>query len=531
MNRSRIVLSAMAFVISVQFALAQPSKSGLPPNFDAFVTKVLQTFEVPGASIAIVKDGKIVSAKGYGIKKLGKTEAVDANTLFLIASNSKAFTASALAILVEEGKIKWDNPVVEYLPWFKMSDPYVTANITVRDLLVHHSGIPAYAGDLMLFPPSDYSRKEIVRRIRHIPLVRGFRTTYAYDNILYLAAGELIKAVSGMEWEDFIKNRIFDKIGMTGSTSRFSDFKKQSNISAAHFRNNGRVTEMKQVFETAIGDVGDPAGGIASNANDMAKWLITQLDSGRAMNKKIIFKPDATDQLWKVVVPIPVSKVEEPIKPAKIDFYGYALGLRAYNYGKYKVVGHGGKLDGFVSQVAMVPDIKLGIAVFTNQEATGAYWSVIYHLLDYYMDNPLFDWTAGFKQLSDSSMIKLANGRKKNTLVRDGVAAVSLPLEKYAGNYRDDLCGDFTITKEAAGLVLQFDHSPQIIADLTPFHHDTFIAHFRNKDFKGDSYVTFALNPDTSIDQVKLTIIDPDSDLNFSNLLLKPVKEKEKLSN
>jgi len=192
----KIFLPALCFA----FSLAD-SQQIIPPGLDKYVDSVLRIFEVPGISLSIVKDGKVVLAKGYGVKKLGEKNPVTEHTLFSIASNTKAFTAAALAILVQEKKLQWDDPVINYLPWFRMSDPWVTAQITVRDLLVHHSGIPAYAGDLLIFPPSDYSRKEIVSRVKDFSLVQSFRTHYAYDNILYLAAGEVIKAVSQMEWE------------------------------------------------------------------------------------------------------------------------------------------------------------------------------------------------------------------------------------------------------------------------------------------------------------------------------------------
>lgn len=525
MNRIRLTLIFLLLVI-FQELQSQNNRVDLPPALDDYIAKVLQTFEVPGLSIAIVKDGKPLLTKGYGVKKIGTANVVDANTLFAIASNSKAFTATALAMLVEEGKLKWDNPVVEYLPWFKTADSYITANFTIRDLLVHHSGIPAYAGDLMLFPPSGYSRKEIIRRIRYIPFVNGFRSVYAYDNIFYLVAGEVISAVSGMEWEEFIKTRIFRKVGMTGSVSTFSAFKNQPNISAGHFRLNGKVKEISAAYDQAMGDAGNPAGGVLSNATDMAKWLITQLDSGRTIDHQQLFKPSTTNELWKVVRPMPLTRAAESIKPSQANFFGYALGFRALNYGKYKMVIHGGKLDGFVSQVAMIPELNLGICVLTNQEATGAYWSVIYHVLDYYLHNKPFDWIGGYKKVLDSSLARLNTSQQKEMIRRDSTAGPSLSLEKYTGQFKDELCGTFTITQKGDDMVLQFDFSPQLIADVEHFHRDVFIARFRNKDFKADAYLSYALKPDLSVDEIKLRIIDPDSDLNFSALRLVPVGEK-----
>ena len=317
-----------------------------PPGFDKYIDSVLTAFNVPGISVAIVKDDDVVLAKGYGIKHLGDTATIDAHTLFPIASNSKAFTAMALAVLVDEGKLKWDDPVINYLPWFKMSDPWVTAQITIRDLLVHHTGIPAYAGDVLLFPPSTYTRKEILQKLKDIPLVNSFRTTYAYDNILYLAAGEVIAEVSGMSWEDFVKTSILEKAGMNETLSRFTDVRKAINIATGHVYLQNKLTPVNEFSEQLIGDVSDAAGGIVSNANDMAKWLITEIDSGKTPLQNRIVKPTDVNDLWKVITPMPVPVAPAAIKPAQMNSIGYALGVRTYNYGKYKIVSHGGKLDG-----------------------------------------------------------------------------------------------------------------------------------------------------------------------------------------
>lgn len=516
-----LFLAIFILGLSVE-ARSQPTD--LPPGLDQYIETVLKTFEVPGLSVSIVKDGKVLLAKGYGIKKLGTNDQVDANTLFSIASNSKAFTATALAMLVDEGKLKWDDRVIEHLPWFKMADSYITTNLTVRDLLVHHSGLLAYSGDLMLFPPSTFSRKEILEKLWKLPLVHDFRTTYAYDNILYLAAGELIKVLSGQEWEDFVQTKIFEKVGMKGSVSRYSEFGRRSNISAAHNRINGMVYLVDSYLEQNIGDASNPAGGILSNANDMSNWMITQLDSGRTPSRGQLFSQGSTLQLWKVIRPIPVSKVSEGLKPAQMDFFGYALGFRAYNYQKFKVVGHGGKLAGFVSQVAMVPDLKLGITVLTNQESTAAYWSIIYHVLDYYEKNQKFDWTKAFSDEQVLASARLTASQSKNLVNSDPSGKYDLPIEKLAGKYRDAVYGDVSLIPSTTGMLMEFKQLPYLNAELKYFQFNTFIATLKNKSLKADSYVTFALNADGSVDQVKLKIIDPDSDLTFHDVLLKPVK-------
>ncbi|MGH2645455.1 MAG: serine hydrolase domain-containing protein, partial [Chitinophagaceae bacterium] len=244
----------------------------LPPELDNYVQKVMKTFHVPGVSLAIVKDGKILLTKGYGVKEMGKDAPVDSHTLFCIASNSKAFTATALGILAEEGKIHWDDPVINYLPWFRMNNPYVTTHMTIRDLLVHHSGLGLGASDLLQFPPSNYSRKEMTEKLRYVPLKTSFRNNFAYDNILYLVAGEVIHAASGMTWEDFIKKNIIDKIGMMESIDQILKFDHQPNVAVSNIPFENKVIPNPGFPANELTDASNPAGGIASNAVDMSKW-------------------------------------------------------------------------------------------------------------------------------------------------------------------------------------------------------------------------------------------------------------------
>jgi len=517
----------IVFFCCFSLQAAAQLKNPVPPGLDKYIEKVLQTFNVPGAAVSIVQNGNVLLAKGYGIKKMGTNDKVDENTLFLIASNTKAFTATALAILVEEGKVKWTDKVIDHLPWFRMSDDYVTTHITVRDLLVHHSGLAAYAGDGMLFPPSTYSRKEILEKLKVLPIVHDFRTTYAYDNILYLAAGEVIVAASGMPWEDFIRTRILNKIGMSRTIARFSELKDATNVSASHARSANQVKVAEMFMDQNIGDAGDPAGGIVSTATDMAKWLITQLDSGRIAGKTALFKPETTSELWKVVRPIPVTKVPDYLKPIQSDYFGYALGFRTYNYKQYKIVGHGGALKGFVSQIAMVPNLNLGISVLTNQSSTAAYWAIIYQVLDYYMQFKPSDWIAANKRQQDSALVTTLAQRKKFSIKRDSLSKPSLPLEKYQGLYQEKLLGDVVIRKESTGMVMRFSNSFQFVADLQPFQYNTFIAKFRDREFKAEAYLSFTLQADGKIESAKLKVLDPASQVDFDDMELKPIERKK----
>jgi CubicO group peptidase (beta-lactamase class C family) len=265
-HRVAVLASAAALTLSIVARAAQAPAA--PPELDTFVARAMNTFEVPGLSLALVKDGRVLVAKGYGVRRLGEPAAVDARTLFGIASNTKAFTATALGLLVEEGRVQWDAPVIDYLPWFQMSDPYVTREMTVRDLLVHRSGLGLGAGDLLWWPPSTYNRREIARRLRYLPLKTSFRSAYAYDNVLYLIAGEVVEAVSGQSWEDFVQSRILTKVGMTSSNVRHSAAATGGNVATPHARIDGRVRPIAP-FDS---DNTNPAGGINSCADDMARW-------------------------------------------------------------------------------------------------------------------------------------------------------------------------------------------------------------------------------------------------------------------
>src|SRR5712692_10552116 len=315
MARAPWHLHAALFALAASAAAGQ-SPPGLPRDFDAYVARTMKQFAVPGLAIAVVKDGRIVLAKGYGVRRLGDTARVDERTLFGIASNTKAFTATAIGLLVEEGKLQWDAPVVNYVPWFQMYDPFVTRELTIRDLLVHRSGLGLGAGDLLWWPSSTYDRKEVARRLRYIKPATSFRSAYAYDNVLYLVAGEVIEAVSGQSWEDFVSSRILAKVGMTGSNVRHSAAvpgKNSSNVAATHARVGGTVRPIAP-FES---DNTNPAGGINSSAEDMAKWLRVQLAGGVLPDGSRLFSPATARQLTTIVTPLPTNDPPPELAPLK----------------------------------------------------------------------------------------------------------------------------------------------------------------------------------------------------------------------
>ncbi len=504
-------------IVAAPSVFGQPS---LPPDLDEFVERVRKQFEVPGISLTIVRDGTVLLARGYGIKKMGSAGAVDDGTVFAIASNTKAFTATALAILVEEGKLEWDAPVIRYLPWFRLSNPYVTSELTVRDLLVHRSGLGLGAGDLLIWPGSNLDQRAIVRRLANVPLSTSFRSNYAYDNVLYLAAGELIEAVSGQNWHDFIRTRILDKLGMKETGVRHSDIEKLPNAASAHARINGTVRPVNPF----VSENSDAAGGIVTNARDIAKWLIVQLDSGRTAAGTRLFQPSTTRELWSVVTPLPASPPPPELKALRSNFAGYGLGLALRDYRGYKLVSHTGGLSGFVSRIAMIPELHLGVAVFTNQESENAYMAITCHVLDYYIGTDDTDWIRAFARSTARSDSLLAAREHRTVSRRDSLSRPSLPLDSYAADYEDAWYGTISVAREGKGLVMRFSHSPGMVGDLEHWQYDTFIVRWRDRELRADAFVTFALTAEGTIHHATMKAVSPATDFSFDfqDLMLKP---------
>ncbi len=492
-------------------------------GLDAAVTRALSAFEVPGAALAVVRDGRVLVAKGYGVRKMGEPAPVDAKTLFGIASNTKVFTALALGLLVEEGKLAWDAPVIDYLPGFQMWDAYVTREMTIRDLLVHRSGLGLGAGDLMWWPASTYNRKEIARRLRYIKPVASFRGAYAYDNVLYLVAGEVIEAVSGKSWEDFVAERILGPVGMTSSNVRHSAALDGGNVAATHARVEGVVRPIKP-FDS---DNTNPAGGINSCADDMAQWLLVLLADGKRADGSRLFSERTSRELSSPVTPMPNRMPPPELAAMRSNFNFYALGLNIQDYRGRKVVTHTGGLPGYVSKVTRVPELGLGIAVLTNQESGEAFSAITYDIIDRFMDAPKTDWVDAFLKLRAREMAEIAKVVDEGKAARDAASKPSLPLEKYVGTYGDAWYGDIGIALEDGKLVMRFGHTPSLVGDMEPWQQDTFVVRWRDRETRADAFVTFALDPDGNVEQAKMRAVSPETDFSFDfqDLLLKPARK------
>jgi CubicO group peptidase (beta-lactamase class C family) len=399
-----------------------------------------------------------------------------------------------------------------------MWDPYVTRELTIRDLLVHRSGLGLGAGDLLWWPTSNLDRKEITRRLRFIRPATSFRSAYAYDNLLYLAAGEVIEAVSGQTWEEFVSARILRRVGMTTSTSRSSA--TAGNQATAHAAVDGKVRPIGR-FDS---DNTNPAGGIQSNAADMARWLIVQLARGKLADGARLFSESTWQQLTTLVTPMPIDSLPPEWQGPKPDFYGYALGLIVRDYRGRKVLTHGGSLPGFVSQVVMVPDADLGVAVLTNQESGAAFNAIAYHIVEHYLDAPPVDWIDTYAKLAVRQNATAAQAAERTAAARNTNSRPSLPLSQYARTYTDDWYGDIVIEEQSGRLTMRFTHTPALVGDLEHWQYDTFVARWRDRELRADAYITFALTPDGSIEQAKMapTSSAVDFSYDFQDLLLKP---------
>jgi CubicO group peptidase (beta-lactamase class C family) len=502
--------------------MSQPS---LPEALDGYVAKVMQSFQVPAVSIAIVKDGRVLLASGYGVKESGKSDPADGETLFGIASNTKAFTAAALAMLVEENKLAWDGRVIDYLAEFRLSDPYVTQELTVKDLLVHRSGLGLGAGDLLWWPATTYDRRQIVHRLRYIPLRKSFRNSYAYDNVLYTVAGEVIERVSGLTWEDFVQQRIFRPLGMTTSDVRHpAAGREPANLAVPHALVGGKLVAVRPFTSDNV----NPAGGIHSNARDMARWMIVQLDSGRSGAGKKLYSTESARLLWTPVTPKPIPAGDPQPALTGTQFYFYALGFNVMDYRGKKLVTHTGVLPGYLSRVAMIPSAKLGVTVLTSQESSAAFNAITYYIIDYYLGAGQAGWLDVYKKYSaarekhnDSEIRMAETARNKNS-------RPALAPERYAGLYRDAWYGDIVIRFAEGKLLIAFQHTPDLVGTLEHWQYDTFVARWHDRSLRGDAFITFMLDPAGSVDQATMKPFSRDVDFSFDyqDLKLIPVAQE-----
>ncbi|WP_449428839.1 serine hydrolase [Rhodanobacter umsongensis] len=510
--------------------LVQPLLPAQLQDFAAYVDSARKTFDVPGIAVAIVKDGKVVMEQGFGLREIGKPDKVDAHTLFAIASNTKAFTAASLQQLAEQGKLKMDDRVIDHLPWFRMSDPYVTHEMRIRDLLAHRSGLSLGAGDLLYWPPTSYTTKEVVERLRHVPIKNGFRSGYAYDNILFAVATLVIEQASGQSYADYVREHIFQPVGMDESLIDKTYLKPGMDVAIGHAKADFK--DLEPVPPMAwLNDPG--AGGIYASVHDLAKWMNVQLAGGVLPTKGAdgkparLFSADSQQQMWSMLTPITITQPPIPeLAPLVPHFYGYGESWFLSDYRGQRLVWHTGGWPGMVSRVTLVPELHLGVVVLTNQESGAAFNAVTYRVLDAYLNpDKKTDWVAAYDKAVKLGEAKADDSLAKHAAARDKNSKPSLPLAQYAGTYRDPWYGDVVISHENGKLRLRFSKTAQLIGTMMPWQHDSFTVRWDDRALNADAFVDFTLDMDGHIRGMRMQPISPltDFSFDFQDLRLVPV--------
>jgi CubicO group peptidase (beta-lactamase class C family) len=478
-------LTRVALLVSVTSVVAQAQRGKTATNplagLDAYIEKAIADHGVPGLAIAVVRNDSVILAKGFGVRKLGSPERVDENTLFAIGSASKSFTAAAIAMLVDEGKVKWDDAATKYLPGFQLYDPYATRELTVRDLLSHRSGLAR--GDLMWYG-SAFSRQDILDRVRYLKPTWSFRSMFGYQNIMYLAAGEVAARTSGMSWDDFIQRRIFQPLGMAASNTSVRALAGQANVAQPHSKIDDTV---RTVSWRNIDNIA-PAGSINSNVVDMAKYVRFQLNAGK-WNGKALITGGNHAEMWTPHTVIPMVGFWKAVAPgAHLGAYG--LGWFLQDYRARLVVQHGGNIDGMSASVAMLPEEKTGVIVLTNLNGAVIASVLAYRVFDHLLGAPLGDHSADALKF-----IAAAEKQGKETLAnmekaRKPGTKPALALTEYAGTYSDSMYGEAKVTSQGGALQLQY--GPAFDGTLEHWHYDSFRSMWKDRGL-GKSMVTFTV--------------------------------------
>ena len=495
------------------FASAQTLDEKLK-EIDDYANTVMATWRGPGMAIAVVKDDKVVSVKGYGVRELGKADKVDENTVFAIASNSKAFTSASLAILVDEKKLAWDDKVSKYLPDFQMYDPWVTSELTVRDLVTHRSGLDTFSGDLLWYETT-YSADDILRRVRFLPKTSSFRTRYGYQNLMFIAAGRVIEKASGKSWCDFVTERILTPLGMNRTTCSVKSL--PDNAAFPHNESGGTL----RVLHRGNVDGSSSAAALNSSVVDLSKWIRTQLGKGKFEGKQIFSEAQA----WQMHQPFLAQQISEPAfknNPTR-HFTGVASGWFVHDYYGRKIINHSGGLDGMLSYTVLIPEENVGFVILTNSE-TATFQIMMNKIRDVFVGAPKRDWNeeaktqvAAIKTNADEEIKKVDSARVSNT-------RPTLALSAYSGTYSSPMYGDVNVAEENGKAVMRFLPSPNFVADLEHWHHNTWQIKWRPSvayNFPR-GFATFTIDKNGKTDQLKID--QPNNDFWFYELELKRTK-------
>jgi CubicO group peptidase (beta-lactamase class C family) len=482
-------------------------------QIDSLVLRSMRTFQVPGMAVAVIKDGKTILAKGYGVRNIQTGKKVDTHTLFAIASNSKAFTTAALAILADRGKLSWDDRVQKYIPEFQVYSPYVSADFRIRDLVTHRSGLGLGAGDFMIFPDSsNFTISELIHNLRYLRQVTPFRSKFAYDNLLYVVAGEVVHRVSGMSWEDFVQKNIFDKLGMAESYPSYHRVKDRSDVAAAHVPVNGKLRVVKR-YDLPLTD---PAGGINSNIHDLIKWVNCRLNNGK-YGDHLQYRLFSDWQAREMFSPQTILYTRSD-SIYHTHFLDYGLGWFMKDVKGYKMIWHTGGLGGMVTQISMIPELKLGIIVLTNQESGAAFHAITDQIIDGYLGIhgthrvDMYKKQVDKRQQQADKITRAVWAKVKQEQVHQ---ANKPSLQQFTGTYRDVWFGDINVTLKNGSLWLASVRSPRMRGTLEWYKKNTFIVKWQDRSMKADAFVLFLPDYQGTPFEVKMKAVSPLTDFSF----------------
>lgn len=488
--RGTTIFLALALlpVLPTQVKAQENPLSGL----DEFVSRVMETWKAPGVAIAVVKGDSVLLAEGYGVKDVRTQAPLDERSLFAVASTSKAFTAAALGMLVDEGLISWDDKVTDHLPGFQLYDPYVTREFTIRDLLTHRGGLPR--GDRLWYG-SPFDREEVIRRVRYLEPAWSFRSHYGYQNIMFLTAGELIEAVTGTSWDDFLEMAIFRPLGMTATTTTTRGITELPNVATPHEMKDGKVTPIGwRDFDNVGG-----AGAVNSSAWEMAQWVRMQLGSGVYEGNRLL-SDSVMKEMHTPQTVIRMSETTERLFP-ETHFQAYGMGWSLQDYRGRKVVRHGGSLDGMRTHVGMIPEEDLGVVVITNLNNSWIPQVILYHIFDAFLGPRDKDWNKVIHEFYLEREVETKERRAEEEESRIQGTSPSLPSEDYVGLYTDELYGEAEVRLEGGVLTLRV--GPAFVGVLEHWHFDTFRARWEDEQL-GRAWVEFRLNRQGKVEEMEV---------------------------
>lgn len=517
----RQFLNALVLCLFVLPPAAEGADQLDETEIDGLVATAMQRFQIPGIAVGVIKDGELVFAKGYGVREFGKPDPVSASTLFGIASNTKAMTAAAIAILVDEGVLDWDDKVTDWLPDFRMYDAWVGEEFTIRDLLTHRSGLPLGAGDLLWFGNPIATRHDVVTAMQHLRPVTSFRTRFAYNNLAYIVAGEVVSAASGTAWENFVEERIFTPLGMPACKAVRSHLPEGVDEAAPHVLVDG----MLKVAEFTLSEPASSAAAVQCNIEGMAKWVAMQLDEGDLPGGGELFSEARHNEMWSPETNLPVNARAR--QDSRTHFSAYGLGWFLTDRDGRLRVSHTGGLLGMTTQTTLIPEEELGVLVFTNQMDGGAMRAITNQILDAYLGREPRDWVEIIGDQGDERRARAAAEIARARDERPAEIGATVPPSTYAGTYTDAWYGEVRIFLRDGVLRFSALRTPAFKGRLEHFSVNTFIVRWDDRRLDADAYITFETGRGRGFESARMEAISPLTDFSFDwhHLELKRVND------